>query len=292
MERRFSQGLNLQASYTWSKSITNADSALPGINAGVNQEQDPSNPKSTKALSIQDIPHTFVVSYIYQLPFGKNQRFFNFNNSVLRSAISGFEIGAVQRYQSGQPTSFGCANGIPGYQNCIAFSRVPGSSLASPARKGHINPFRKLELNYPNVGPDPNVDSEYNGLTDTGNSAYSQFQTAPAIYDQNNPNNRVLRAQRVGNLPIDDNGGFAFGNIPRVTAEIRNYKYLNEDFSFLKKTPIREGTLLILKVELLNAFNRHVFSNPDTQPYDYTFGVPTGTINGPRQMQLTARIQF
>ena len=292
LERRFSQGLNLQASYTWSKSITNADSALPGTNAGVNQEQDPSDPKSIKALSIQDIPHTFVVSYIYQLPFGKNQRFLNPSNAFLRSAISGFEIGAVQRYQSGQPTSFGCASGIPGYQNCIAFSRVAGSSLASPARRGHINPFRKLEEGFPNVGSDPNVDSEYNGLTNTGNPAYSQFQTAPAIYDQNNTNNRSTRAVRTGDCAACDNGNFEFGNIPRVTAELRNYKYLNEDFSFLKKTPVGERTTLILKVELLNAFNRHVFSNPDTQPYDYTFGVPTGTINGPRQMQLTARLQF
>ena len=292
LERRFSQGLNLQASYTWSKSITNADSALPGINAGVNQEQDPSNPKTTKSLSIQDIPHTFVVSYIYQLPFGKDKHFLSGGNPVLRSLISGFEIGAVQRYQSGQPTSFGCADGIPGYQNCISFSRVPGSSLASPARKGHIDPFRKLRANFPNIGSDPNVDSEFNGLTNTGNAAYSQFQTAPAFYSQNQSNNRSARAVQSGNCPSCDNGAFQFGNVPRVTGELRNYPYLNEDFSFLKKTPIMERTTLILKVELLNAFNRHVFGTPDTQPYDYTFGVPTYTINGPRQMQLTARVQF
>ena len=60
LERRFHDGLNLQASYTWSKDITNADSALPGTNAGVAQEQDPFDSKSQKSLSIQDIPHTFV----------------------------------------------------------------------------------------------------------------------------------------------------------------------------------------------------------------------------------------
>lgn len=293
LERRFSHGLSLQASYTWSKSITNADSSLPGITAGVNQEQDPSNPKSTKALSIQDIPHTFVVSYIYQLPFGKGQHFLASTNGFVRAAISGFEIGAVQRYMSGQPTSFGCADGIPGYQNCIAFSRVPGSSLASPARKGHIDPFRRFRAGNPsNLSSDPNVDSEFNGLTNTGNSDYSKFQTAPAIYSQNNSINRRTRAVQSGDCATCDNGNFEFGDIPRVTAEVRNYKYLNEDFSFLKKTPITEGTLLILKVELLNAFNRHTFATPDTQPYDYTFGVPTSTINGPRQMQLTARFQF
>jgi len=291
LERRFSQGLNLQASYTWSKSITSADSALPGTNGGVNQEQDPSDPKSIKALSIQDIPHTFVVSYIYELPFGKDKPFLNFSNPFLRAVVSGFKIGAVQRYQSGQPTSFGCADGIPGYQNCIAFSRVSGSKLKSPAFD-HIDPFRKLRANYPNVGSDPNVDSEFNGLTNTGNAAYSQFQMTPAILSQNNSFNRSKRAVQSGNCATCDNGGFQFGNIPRVTAEVRNYKYLNEDFSFLKETPISEKADFILKVELLNAFNRHAFGTPDTQPYDYTFGVPTYTINGPRQMQITGRIKF
>lgn len=193
LERRFYQGLNLQASYTWSKSITNADSALPGITGAVNQEQDPSDPKSTKALSIQDIPHTFVVSYIYDLPFGQGKRFLSGGNPFLRAAISGFKIGAVQRYQSGQPTSFQCADGIPGYQNCIAFSRVPGSKIKSPAFN-HIDPFRKLRLGFPNIGSDPNVDSEFNGLTNTGNNDYSQFQNAPAFYSQNQANNRQSRA--------------------------------------------------------------------------------------------------
>ncbi len=299
LERRFSQGLNLQASYTWSKHITNADSSLPGINAGVNQEQDPSNPKSTKSLSIQDIPNTFVVSYIYELPFGKGKAFGNFHNPLLRAAVSGFEIGGVQRYQSGQPTSFGGATGIPGFQNFIEFTRVPGSQLASPARRGHIDPFRRLKAGNPNnFYSDPNTDSEFNGPTNTGNAAQSQFQNAPAFLDQNNPQIRIARAQVAcvapGTVvtPNCDNGGFLFGNVPRVTGEIRNYRYYNEDFSFLKKTPIAEGVVFTLKVELLNAFNRHTFSTPDTEPNDTTFGVPTGTINGPRQMQITGRIQF
>ncbi len=302
VERRFSQGLNLQASYTWSKDLTNADSALPGINAGVVQEQNPANLKSTKALSIQDIPNTFVVSYIYELPFGRNKRFLNSNNVFVRTLVSGFKIGGVQRYQSGQPESFNCATGIPGFQNCIDFSRVPGASLESAARRsGHLDPFRRFKYQYlnpkaPDRGSDPNVDSEFNGLTNTGNTAYSQFQTNPALYDQNQTNNRAARAVQSGDCPTCDNGGFLFGNLPRVTAEIRNYKYFNEDFSFLKDTPISEGAVFTFKVELLNAFNRHTFQSQNdnvfNQPYNYQFGVPTATINGPRSMQLTARIQF
>lgn len=309
LERRFRDGFNLQASYTWSKDLTNADSALPGINGGVNQVQNPFDGKSQKALSIQDIPQTFVVSYLYELPIGENKKFLNFRNPLVRALISGFEIGGVQRYQSGEPISFGGATGIPGWDNFIEYTRIPGASLASNARKGRINPFRQLALGYappgqkptnPPLGPDPNVDSEFNGLAvptsasgKLDNPGYAALQTSPAFLDQNNADVRRLRAVQTGNCPTCDNGGYLFGNVPRVTGEVRNYKYVNEDFSFLKKTPLGgEKYTLFLKLEMLNAFNRHVFATPDTQPGDLTFGVPTGTIDGPRKIQLTGRVIF
>ncbi len=308
VERRMRQGLNVQASYTWSKDITNADSLLPGINGGVSQEQDPFTSKSQKSLSIQDIPNTFVGSFLYEFPFGKGKSFLNFNNPIARSLVSGFELGGVLRYQSGEPTSFGrngdgsCggATGIPGWDNCISYTRLPAGSLESNARKsGHLNPFRNLLAGGAVAGPDPNVDSEFNGLArrDTVPTAanpvtYSTLQTSPALYDQNQGPNRILRAVQAGTGPTADNGGFLFGDVPRVTSEIRNYKYNNEDFSFLKKTPLAEGTTLFLKIEMLNAFNRHIFATPITNPYDPFYGVPTSTIDGPRRIQLTGRIQF
>ncbi len=305
LERRFSQGLNLQASYTWSKSITNADSALPGITAGVNQEQNPFDSRSQKSISIQDIPHTFVTSFIYELPFGRNKSFLNFNNPIARSLVSGFEIGGVLRYQSGQPTSFGGATGIPGWDNFIEFTRVPGSTLASNARKGHIDPFRQLRAGNSLPAPDPNTDSEFNGLQRIDNPTYSALQPSPALYDQNREENRQQHAViscvvPKGQTPPPncDNGAYSFGNVPRVTGEVRNYLYNNEDFSFLKKTPLSEGVTLFLKLEMLNAFNRHIFGTPSTNPYtpngdvNTSYGVPTFTIDGPRKMQLTARFQF
>lgn len=299
IERRFSDGLNFQASYTWSKTITNADSII-NVTNGVSQEQDPSNSKSQKSLSNQDIPHTFVVSYLYQLPFGKGKRFLGNGNPILRAAISGIEIGAVQRYQSGEPFSFGCASGIPGFDNCISFTRIPGTQLSSNARlRGKINPFRNLEAGGNVGGPDPNVDSIFNGeLFPTNprngtqdNPNYQALQNAPAFIDQNNGDYRLQRA-RVTTGPAADNGGFLLGNVPRVTGEVRNFKYYNEDFSINKKTPIGDNLTATFKIELLNAFNRHIFATPSTNPGDNFYGVPTYTIDSPRAIQLTARIQF
>lgn len=61
LERRFHSGLNLLASYTWSKTLTDSDSALPAFVTFVQSPgsvQDPSNLKGEKSLSFQDTPTT------------------------------------------------------------------------------------------------------------------------------------------------------------------------------------------------------------------------------------------
>jgi hypothetical protein len=87
---------------------------------------------------------------------------------------------------------------------------------------------------------------------------------------------------------------YTFGNIPRTTGEFRTDAFLNEDFSILKSVSIVEGQSLVLKAELINAFNRHIFLGPDqghTNPANEGFGAITGTSN-PRQVQFTLRYQF
>ena len=299
LERRFSSGINLQASYTWSKTITNADSIINTTN-GVAQEQDPFDSKSQKSLSNQDIPHTFVISYLYQLPFGDKRRYLNSGNGFVKELVSGFEIGAVQRYMSGEPFTFQGVSGIPGWDNLIEATRIPGSSISSNARKrGKIDPFRQLRSGNKLTAPDPNVDSIFNGLLipsapngQPDNPNYAALQTNPAFIDQNNADYRRLRAVQTGNCATCDNGGFLFGDVPRVVGEVRNFNYYDEDFSVLKATPITENVNFTFKVEILNAFNRHIFATPDTAYGDAGFGVPTGTIGAPRSLQLNARIQF
>ncbi len=299
LERRFRQGLTLQASYTWSKTLTNADSIINTTN-GVAQEQDPFDSKSQKALSYQDIPHTFVLSYLYELPFGKNKTFLNSGGRLVNSLVGGWQVGAVQRYQSGEPFTFQGVSGIPGWDNLIEATRIPGSSISSNARKsGKIDPFRQLKAQNKLTAPDPNVDSIFNGLLiplgpngQPDNPNYAALQTSPAFIDQNTPDYRRLRAKQVGNCSTCDNGGFLFGDVPRVVGEVRNFEYFSEDFSVVKLVPITEAVNFSFKIEALNAFNRHIFSTPDTSYGDAGFGVPTATQNAPRGLQLTGRIQF
>jgi hypothetical protein len=158
LQRRFRNGLNLQASYTWAKNITDADGFVLNT-AGLSGIQDPTNLKGEKAISTQSLPHVFVTSFIYQLPFGRDRRFLN--HGVASWIAGGWQAGAILRYQSGTPISFGCAPGIPGWDDCIRFNQKAGSSLQSAASKAHrVNPFLVTS-----AGADPNVNSLFNLAT-------------------------------------------------------------------------------------------------------------------------------
>src|SRR5207249_5385071 len=78
LERRFRNGLNLIASYTFSKTLTDADSAFPFFSAFASNNfgaQNPFNLKTEKALSYQDTPHAVVLSYLYELPAGPGKKY-------------------------------------------------------------------------------------------------------------------------------------------------------------------------------------------------------------------------
>ncbi len=283
LERRFSNGLNLQASYTWSKDLTDADSALPGINGGIPQEQDPTDHRSSKSISIQDIPNTFVVSYIYELPFGKDKTFLS-QGRLLNEIVGGWQVGGVQRYQSGEPVGFAGATGIPGWDNQISFTRIPGSRIRSNLKHPNFH-YLDTPAGANSPGPDPTIDSLFNGLRRPDNAAYAALQPNPAFYDQNASTFRGT-------------GAYSFGNVPRITGEFRNYHYDNEDFSIIKNFTLVERLGFQLKTELLNAFNRHTFNAPSdvTQNFNNpnlnSFGVPRSVINSPRVVQFTGRFTF
>lgn len=87
--RRFAQGLQIQAAYTWSKSIDNASSFESIIN--------PLNYRLSRSLSLFDARHRFVTSYYWDLP-GRKLRgltgamFGNWALTGITTLQSGFPI--------------------------------------------------------------------------------------------------------------------------------------------------------------------------------------------------------
>jgi hypothetical protein len=133
LQKRFSAGLALMASYTWSKTLTNADSAYPPEGGWNNQDQanmqNNYNAGVEKALSAQDTPQAFVLSYTYELPFGNGKPFLN-RKGVVNAIVGGWNVGAIQTYQSGTPISINCGGGyISGLFNpSCRVNVVPGQS--------------------------------------------------------------------------------------------------------------------------------------------------------------------
>ncbi len=266
LERRFSSGLSLQSAFTWSKTITDADSILPGINGGISQIQNPGNLNGEKALSSQDVPYTFTTAFLYALPFGHGKRMLN--HGIAGAVLGGWEVGGVLRYQTGVPISFGCANGIPDFQNCIRFNRASAPPEVANARNNSFDPFTQRFFN---------PACAYAGQ---GGCAFADPNTEAIAQGSN-----VTVQQARG-------GAYYFGNYPRNNGDARTPNYYNEDFSILRNFHIFESAQIQLKAELLNAFNRHIFSAPDANPYDTNFGLVNGTIDAQRVVQFTLRLNF
>jgi hypothetical protein len=253
LERRFHNGLNLLASYTWSKILTDTGNIIGGSLGGAYTAniQNPYNLKAEKAVSPEDTPQIFVVSYLYDLPFGKDRAFLNKNHS-LTYAVGGWSVSGIQRYQSGQPIGFASATGVPGWSNGIRWNLVPGQPIHSAARRsGSFNPALGDRWYNPAAFTDPNA-----------------------------------------NVTIANGEPYRFGDKPAYESDDRNFGYVEEDFGLIKRTPLTENVNLQFRAEAFNAFNRHIFSGPDTNPYDSGFGIVGGTQNSPRNLQLTLRVEF
>ena len=100
LEKRYSYGLTFNTNYTWSKAIDVASS--PGATfSEFNFPQDVRNRRAEKALSSFDHRHRLVLSYSYELPFGKG-RSWNPNSWVGRLA-EGWTVTGIGAFQSGAP---------------------------------------------------------------------------------------------------------------------------------------------------------------------------------------------
>ncbi len=93
LERRFSNGFNILASYTYGHSIDGGSGGGDQNDPGV---QDARNLASQRASSNFDVKHRFVLSGVYELPFGKKP-------GMLGTLIRDWQISGIYSHQTGQP---------------------------------------------------------------------------------------------------------------------------------------------------------------------------------------------
>ena len=119
LEKRFSNGLQLQAAYTFSKSIDQASSFEDLLN--------PFNPRATRSLSLFDARQRFVVSYFYQLPIPKYSGF-------KAGVLDGWAVSGITQFQSGFPVHIQDGNDHE-LTSSIDFSAAGTPDLIAPFHK-------------------------------------------------------------------------------------------------------------------------------------------------------------
>lgn len=252
LQRRFHAGLNLQLSYTWSKTITDADSMQPCCNAGGGLYQDPYNLHLEKSISSQDIPQNVTASFIYELPFGKGKAFLN-HGGVANAIVGGWQIGAILRYESGQPLPFYCASDSfsPGWDDCFRFNPTPGQSVYNGAiHQPGYNPLNTPYLNN-SYFTDPNTDPN-----------------APIVFGQ-------LARVTGFRMPWYDN-------------EDVN---LSKRFYFTEKVNL-EIRADAFNIANRHVFAEPYNLGPQPNNPTTNFGYVNGTVDAPRAIQLEARFVF
>jgi hypothetical protein len=98
LHRRYQNGLQFQASYTWSKAIDIVD----GDNSDV---QNYYNVSLQRAPASFDRTNNFIFSGMYQLPFGPGRQFATRKDWINKYIVGGWQVSLVQQIASGLPIS-------------------------------------------------------------------------------------------------------------------------------------------------------------------------------------------
>jgi hypothetical protein len=108
LEKRYAHGLTFLASYTWGKALTGAPDHLStsGAGAGVDvgtfrEPQNPDNLAAERGLAEFDVKHRGVVSYIWEIPFGRGRRFGSNAGGVANAVLGGWNLAGIHTFQSG-----------------------------------------------------------------------------------------------------------------------------------------------------------------------------------------------
>jgi Carboxypeptidase regulatory-like domain/TonB dependent receptor len=100
LEKTFSQGLQFEASYTYAHALDDASSAALGsLNNGDFRDQ--RFPFLEYGNSDFDVRHRFVISYIYQLPFGNGKKFAGDATGLKNQIIGNWQVSGITTASTG-----------------------------------------------------------------------------------------------------------------------------------------------------------------------------------------------
>jgi Carboxypeptidase regulatory-like domain/TonB dependent receptor-like, beta-barrel len=99
VSKRLSHGLQFDSSYTWAKNLDEG-----------NNHQDSYDIANDWSLTDIDLAHRFVMSYIYELPFGRNRHFGSGWSPWLNAIAGGWQFNGITVFQSGTTLALSASN--------------------------------------------------------------------------------------------------------------------------------------------------------------------------------------
>jgi len=256
LQRRFSNGLQFQASYTFSKSLDTRsyDPMFTTVPTGAAYQSSTSVPWDfahrswNYAPSEFDRRHALQGDWVWEFPFGRGRQWLHDVNPVLDRVVGGWSLSGIFTLQSGMP--FTVFSGAYTYSDS---TQTPANCNGCSPNMGHLNW---------QGGPPFGADSSLYYFTPDQMAKFSQ--PAP------------------GQL---SNTGRDYFRLPH---------YFNLDASLAKSFRITEAQSLELRIEAENLTNSVMYGAPySSRITSGLFGYMEGqTFNGCRKMQLSAKYTF
>jgi hypothetical protein len=150
LEKRFSHGYSFLVAYTYSKAI---DIGITDDFSALSRNFFTYD----RGVSDYDVPHRFVASYSYHLPFGRGQQYLGNTPRVVDYLVGGWQLNGITTFSAGQYST----PGIPENLNIGAFSSSrpnlvgnpkAGRTLPTPTSTAANQYFNPAAYSLPNFG--------------------------------------------------------------------------------------------------------------------------------------------
>ncbi len=103
IERRYANGFTLLAAYVWSKNIGDVPGFSGSGNAPNSGVQNPLDRRAERSLDNQHREHSWVSSYIYDLPWGRSRRWGSSWGALPNAVAGGWTVAGILSFATGRP---------------------------------------------------------------------------------------------------------------------------------------------------------------------------------------------
>jgi Carboxypeptidase regulatory-like domain/TonB dependent receptor-like, beta-barrel len=265
LRRRFSNGLQFQADYTWSKAMGNAVDNQGNNQSDLAPRQTLRNLDADYRRSGQDQTQRFVANGLYDLPFGKGRKYMTGANGVVDALIGGFSVGAIATWATGVP--FYVSSGRTTFNSSTANNGAQLTGITFEEFKKNVGLFKTpTGVFFVN----PNLLDITLGTTGVTTGQATTARLKPGLMAAPDPGT-------YGNFPVNSLSGPS---------------YFNFDLSVIKRFRITETVTFQLKGTAINVLNHPNFIY-GTLNFDSTsFGRVTAQRGVSRQMNIIAELRF